>query len=107
MTSLLDLLVKEKTIIDDIDKLDQFISISYDQLDRIKSYQSSYSSAYDDMQYMKSKIQGLKEDQKELKAKLKLCQNEIRDYFTDLFDEIPAKQIKRRSFKDFLIHKHD
>ena len=108
MTSLLDLLVKEKRIIDEIDKLEQFISISYDQLDRIKKFQSECTAAYDDMRHMKSKIQDLENDQKELKVKLKLCQNEIHDYFMDLFNEAPRKQQKkRRSLKDLLFNNYE
>ena len=84
MVSTLDILKKEKELVDEINHCDRCITVMISQLEDVKSYPIDCETRARDIGVLESMIKEYQEDKSELLKKLDEVQNELREHLKQM-----------------------
>lgn len=80
MVSTLDILKKEKKLVDEINRVDRYIEIAESQLEDTKKYKIDCETRTRDIGVLESRIKEYQEDKSELIKKLAEVRIELKNY---------------------------
>ena len=84
MVSTLDILKKEKDLVDEINHCDRCITVMISQLEDVRSYPIDCETRARDIGVLESMIKEYQEDKSELLKKLDEVQNELREHLKQM-----------------------
>ena len=84
MVSTLDILKKEKELVDEINRVDRYIEIVESQLEDTKKYKIDCETRIRDIGVLESMIKEYQEDKSELLKKLDEVQIELREHLKQM-----------------------
>lgn len=84
MKSFLDMLTKEKSLVDEYELYDRYLAIAQNQLDSIKRYGIDCEPYQHDVKTYNSMIDDYHAAQANILGQLKSCREEMREYLHEL-----------------------